>query len=143
MGRPQDVACADVAIAVELQIQRVEDGVHQLARLLPEDAIGWFELFAFANALEGKDRTGHRLAETDPALAAHLDLQDAFAGRFVVHDLDVPPLKPRRLIGPQPGVAQDRKRVVEGKSVSVRVDLGGRRIIKKKKTRYNDKQTKH
>src|SRR3546814_15543866 len=26
----------------------------------------------------------------------------------------------------------DRKRVVEGKSVSVRVDLGGRRIIKKK-----------
>src|SRR3546814_16936438 len=27
----------------------------------------------------------------------------------------------------------DRKSVVEGKSVSVRVDLGGRRIIKKKK----------
>src|SRR3546814_12736106 len=30
------------------------------------------------------------------------------------------------------GQASDRKRVVEGKSVSVRVDLGGRRIIKKK-----------
>src|SRR3546814_1979619 len=29
--------------------------------------------------------------------------------------------------------ARDRKRVVSGKSVSVRVDLGGRRIIKKKK----------
>src|SRR3546814_19612328 len=29
---------------------------------------------------------------------------------------------------------QDRKSVVEGKSVSVRVDLGGRRTIKKKKT---------
>src|SRR3546814_18793186 len=29
---------------------------------------------------------------------------------------------------------KDRKSVVEGKSVSVRVDLGGRRIIKKKKT---------
>src|SRR3546814_14409757 len=28
---------------------------------------------------------------------------------------------------------QDRKSVVEGKSVSVRVDLGGRRILKKKK----------
>src|SRR3546814_13765429 len=28
---------------------------------------------------------------------------------------------------------RDRKRVVEGKSVSVRVDLGGRRNIKKKK----------
>src|SRR3546814_13614798 len=32
------------------------------------------------------------------------------------------------------GLAGDRKRVVEGTSVSVRVDLGGRRIIKKKKT---------
>src|SRR3546814_15032168 len=31
------------------------------------------------------------------------------------------------------GKGQDRKSVVEGKSVSVRVDLGGRRIIKKKK----------
>src|SRR3546814_15614717 len=31
-------------------------------------------------------------------------------------------------------VGPDRKRVVEGKSVSVRVDLGGRRNIKKKKT---------
>src|SRR3546814_20240080 len=33
---------------------------------------------------------------------------------------------------------EDRKSVVLGKSVSVRVDLGGRRSIKKKKTeRYN------
>src|SRR3546814_11351901 len=31
------------------------------------------------------------------------------------------------------GDAKDRKRVVSGKSVSGRVDLGGRRIIKKKK----------
>src|SRR3546814_12349609 len=30
-------------------------------------------------------------------------------------------------------MTRDRKSVVEGKSVSVRVDLGGRRIIKKKK----------
>src|SRR3546814_19598371 len=30
------------------------------------------------------------------------------------------------------GLATDRKSVVEGKSVSVRVDLGGRRIIKQK-----------
>src|SRR3546814_20999906 len=33
------------------------------------------------------------------------------------------------------GMAPDRKSVVEGKSVSVRVDIGGRRIIKKKKKR--------
>src|SRR3546814_20042890 len=31
------------------------------------------------------------------------------------------------------GERRDRKSVVKGKSVSVRVDLGGRRIIKKKK----------
>src|SRR3546814_15617783 len=35
-----------------------------------------------------------------------------------------------------PGV-KDRKSVVSGKSVSVRVDLGGRRIIKKKKDNHN------
>src|SRR3546814_17012144 len=34
----------------------------------------------------------------------------------------------------QSAVPQDRKSVVQGKSVSVRVDLGGRRIIKKKNT---------
>src|SRR3546814_13757732 len=41
------------------------------------------------------------------------------------------------------GYRADRKSVVEGKSVSVRVDLGGRRIIKKQKnnqTRNNKKQ---
>src|SRR3546814_17791649 len=35
--------------------------------------------------------------------------------------------------GDRQSPARDRKSVVEGKSVSVRVDLGGRRIIKKKK----------
>src|SRR3546814_12184546 len=34
------------------------------------------------------------------------------------------------------GALQDRKSVGEGKSVSVRVDLGGSRIIKKKKPLY-------
>src|SRR3546814_19968200 len=37
-----------------------------------------------------------------------------------------------RRSGSAPGAPGDRKSVVEGKSVSVRVDLGGRRIIKKK-----------
>src|SRR3546814_18767016 len=32
----------------------------------------------------------------------------------------------------------DRKSVVSGKSVSVRVDLGGRRVIKKKKTEKSE-----
>src|SRR3546814_16965064 len=35
---------------------------------------------------------------------------------------------------------RDRKSVVSGKSVSVRVDLGGRRIIKKKKNKKNETQ---
>src|SRR3546814_13789703 len=37
----------------------------------------------------------------------------------------------------------DRKSVVEGKSVSVRVDLGGRRIIKKKKGEKLHFDTQH
>src|SRR3546814_17740218 len=39
-------------------------------------------------------------------------------------------LYPSRLL--KRGESQERKSVVQGKSVSVRVDLGGRRIIKKK-----------
>src|SRR3546814_19077101 len=65
------------------------------------------------------------------------------------HPMPRQPLKHAGLLGdasPQKGVAAgmfnthgkvattvDRKSVVWGKSVSVRVDLGGRRIIKKKK----------
>src|SRR3546814_19048516 len=36
----------------------------------------------------------------------------------------------------------DRKSVVSGKSVAVRVDLGGGRIIKKKKKRHRNEQNK-
>src|SRR3546814_11066530 len=37
---------------------------------------------------------------------------------------------------------EDRKSVVWGKSVSVRVDLGGRRIIKKKNTKNQQKENR-
>src|SRR3546814_17181441 len=50
---------------------------------------------------------------------------DRGAVLVVVKDGDVHPFLQRRF--------EDRKSVVAGKSVSVRVDLGGRRIIKKKK----------
>src|SRR3546814_15022878 len=45
---------------------------------------------------------------------------------------------------PEVAALEDRKSVVQGKSVSVRVDLGGRRIIKKKKKKHsnNHKQPK-
>src|SRR3546814_17993415 len=39
--------------------------------------------------------------------------------------------------------AIDRKSVVSGKSVSVRVDLGGRRIIKKKRQKQSTHNLKH
>src|SRR3546814_17780283 len=38
----------------------------------------------------------------------------------------------------QPHTVEDRKSVVSGKSVSVRVDLGGRRIIQKKTNKDNN-----
>src|SRR3546814_12538312 len=50
------------------------------------------------------------------------------------------PLAPRRELderGPLVG-AQDRQSVGSGKSVSVRVDLGGRRYINKKTTKNDD-----
>src|SRR3546814_11306837 len=39
-----------------------------------------------------------------------------------------------------PSLKKDRKSVVKGKSVSVRVDIGGRRLIHKKKTKNRHKQ---
>src|SRR3546814_11718952 len=44
---------------------------------------------------------------------------------------------------PADQVHQDRKSVESGKSVSVRVDLGGRRLIKKKKTNTQTEQMTH
>src|SRR3546814_16307191 len=41
-----------------------------------------------------------------------------------------------RLLARGAAIAVDRKSVVSGKSVSVRVDLGGRRIIKKKQQKW-------
>src|SRR3546814_15779022 len=38
---------------------------------------------------------------------------------------------------------RDRQSVVEGKSVSERVNLGGRRIIKKKRTKHHTTRNKH
>src|SRR3546814_13657473 len=43
------------------------------------------------------------------------------------------------LVGLSEILAEDRKSVVSGKSVSVRVDLGGRRIINKKKYKRTNK----
>src|SRR3546814_11359852 len=52
-----------------------------------------------------------------------------------VAELSVPLFRPA-----QDALSADRKSVVQGKSVSVRVDLGGRRIIKQK-THINNEHT--
>src|SRR3546814_14195733 len=56
-----------------------------------------------------------------------------------LHDARIRPrrprgLCPRLLVGALCRDRADRKSVVEGKSVAVRLGLGGRRLIKKKKT---------
>src|SRR3546814_20150467 len=48
---------------------------------------------------------------------------------------------PETAPAPAPAKQSDRKSVVKGKSVSVRVDLGGRRIIKKTKKQNMTKRT--
>src|SRR3546814_15790070 len=53
--------------------------------------------------------------------------------RLVQVNLDRSVLADRLFVDP---IYEDRKSVVSGKSVSVRVDLGGRRILKKKKNKY-------
>src|SRR3546814_13881544 len=53
---------------------------------------------------------------------------------------DEDPRSPRRTIRGS-RAWPERKSVVEGKSVSERVDIGGRRIIKKKKSNNKKKQT--
>src|SRR3546814_804137 len=57
-----------------------------------------------------------------------------------VLDVDLFDAELRAVLGRRGGAVADgldRKSVVSGKSVSVRVDLGGRSIIKKKKLKYN------
>src|SRR3546814_16386176 len=75
-------------------------------------------LFSSARALFGSDRGGGKLFRLDilqgPAIILWHHLDEAGDGVLPI----------------------DRKSVVSGKSVSVRVDLGGRRIIKKKKAKY-------
>src|SRR3546814_18909932 len=60
------------------------------------------------------------------------------------------PVKPQfpSLIGSEAAgtveaIGEDRKSVVSGKSVSVRVDIGGRRNIKKKKKQTKDNTNMH
>src|SRR3546814_20528611 len=59
----------------------------------------------------------------------------------IQHRVDIAPLAQEREPDDARSEIGDRKGVVEGKSVSVRVDLGGRRIIKNKSTITNNQYT--
>src|SRR3546814_15726517 len=89
--------------------------------------------------------------EKEPGVASFEDLIGLFAviAGQVVEDHDVARIQRRRELGfdvdskdlfghrPVDDPGRDRKSVVSGKSVSVRVDCGGRRTIKKKQTKKN------
>ena len=98
--RPLHQAEADVGVAeavsrprlplpVGLEVELVQQGVHQLALDRPEDQVGRTRIVAFAEPLEWVNGSRHALAIADAALAAHLDLQDAFPGVVVDDDGDV------------------------------------------------------
>src|SRR3546814_11332465 len=81
-------------------------------------------------------------AQREPHGGENVDRRDAEA----VEDLSdeesgVHMVRPVQALSP-PGSGRDRTSVVEGTSVSVRVDLGGRRIIKKKKTKNKSNHDK-
>src|SRR3546814_19383688 len=69
-------------------------------------------------------------AQVEAEDVAERDLQPRVAGEILVAVLLGPDRRRRNAVGAK--ISADRKSVVSGKSVSVRVDLGGRRNIKKK-----------
>src|SRR3546814_13476870 len=74
--------------------------------------------------------------EIDEIASADIDSAGAVSDRPFVQQVEVDAARQR--LAQRPGIINaerlrsDRKTVAEGKSVSVRVDLGGRRISKKK-----------
>src|SRR3546814_15120117 len=81
-------------------------------------------LVAYLRRLQG----GHNSPLPEPYRPSWID------GSTLVNKGNQPMLRKLVVVLTAGLFALDRKSVVEGKSVSVRVDLGGRRIIKKKTT---------
>src|SRR3546814_14786950 len=89
----------------------------------------------------GQQRAHQLVVECVAGLVALEGADAGVAGQVQVADRVEDLVAPELVAVAQAGVVEhaelvqdaDRKSVVEGKSVSVRVDLGGRRLIKKKK----------
>src|SRR3546814_11788975 len=70
----------------------------------------------------------------DTERADHAQLRFRLSGGIATYrmpDGSIQDAAPIHIIGPPTGAMNDRQSDVEGKRVSVRVELGGRRIIKK------------
>src|SRR3546814_20975408 len=81
----------------------------------------------FVEVVGDEDDGARILALEAQQLVLHLRADQRIeGGERLVHQQDL-------------GIVRDRKSVVKGKSVSVRVDIGGRRIIKKKQ-KYAERQ---
>src|SRR3546814_19971097 len=93
---------------------------------LPDEAV----LAALALVMAETLEAGTALIEM---LGRHLKLD--MAETHAVDDVLLDLVKDRE------GLDRDRKSAVEGKSVSVRVDLGGRRILKKRNNTQTRKKT--
>src|SRR3546814_11563863 len=85
----------------------------------------------------------HRRQIEPPGVGASQPIEEGGGHREIDDHRRHRDLRRHAVAEPQPqqrryredGYRLDRKRDVEGKSVSVRVDLGGSRILKKKKTK--------
>src|SRR3546814_11344993 len=100
--------------------------------------------------VDRQPRADHRLAPAiarrivviDAEIAAHTVAEVIMRAEIEVVAFDVGDDRDR-IVEAETGdpaiFEKDRKSVVQGKSVSVRVDLGGRRIIKKKKQKKQEK----
>src|SRR3546814_14426464 len=86
-----------------------------------------------AKSRGGRDEVPAKITSSIPPPRIDLGEDSPITQRIASSRFDLPqPLGPTPPVSPG-SMRRDRKSVVSGKSVSVRVDLGGRRIMKKKK----------
>src|SRR3546814_14452331 len=90
-----------------------------------------------ARMREHEREVGTQVGEALPAVARHLPEQRTLA----VHDLVLGQRQHEVLAERIVHSEGNRKSVVSGKSVSVRVELGGRRLLKKKKQLQPNNET--
>src|SRR3546814_14150616 len=130
-----DVCSSDLQVFAGFLVHALHGQLHLAA--VHADALHLHGVAFLHHVGNGVDALRRQLADVDEAVAR---TQEVHEGAEVdhLHYLAVVDLADLRLRHDR----ADRKSVVEGKSVSVRVDLGGRRRIKKKKKHKDSTQRK-